>query len=125
MSYDYSLASKNAEALLKKFGKKLSIRRTVATQDPSTPWGPPTETTSDYTVYGVKEANTHTPVAETLIVERDAVFRVSAVGLSISPRSGDMVVDGSIGYEILEVSALQPADVAVMYELHVKETGQV
>ena len=36
-----------------------------------------------------------------------------------------MVVDGSVGYEILEVSALQPADVAVMYELHVKETGQI
>ena len=125
MAYDYSTVAKNAERLLKKYGKKLFIRRTTTTQNASTPWQSPTQTEANYTVYGIRDESTHSQMAESLVLERDAVYRVSAAGLAITPKSGDMVVDGNTGFEILEVESIQPADVAITYDLHVKEVGAV
>lgn len=121
--FDYVKSQATANKLLKQFGKQWTIKRIVNGEyDPDTGTVPTTELTStpysvllDYRSGGMDFAE------NTLIQAGDKKLLVSAQGLSFDIAQGDLAINGSEQWKIINVKTLKPADTVVMYECQVRK----
>lgn len=116
MSDFYNGLQSTATRLLAQFGKPLTLRiQAGAAYDPDTQTNVPTYT--DHAVSGVI-GNYKGRVTEsgTLVQTDDKKILVS-VGTAPEPTAGAQIIDGSTAYVVQTVKALNPAGVALIYEL--------
>ena len=116
MSDFYNGLQSTATRLLAQFGKPLTLRiQTGADYDPATQTNVPTYT--DHSVSGVI-GNYQGRITEsgTLVQTDDKKILVS-VGAAPEPTAGAQIIDGATVYVVQTVKALNPAGVALIYEL--------
>lgn len=117
MSY-YTGFQNLAARMIRDKGVSVTIRRTIpATFDPATGMmGSPAVT--DHVVNAIFSAVDIERVDGTNVLFTDLVAKIPAEGLSILPAAAtDVIIRGSDTYGIKEVSVIQPADLALLYEV--------
>lgn len=118
MSYDYSRLIATANRLLAKFGQDMTLLALNAPgYDPSTGGtsGTPASETKTGVIFPYK--NGITAMQESLILAGDQqVF----ILLDNAPKPTDKLQVGSREYSIINVKAIEPGGVTVLYELQVR-----
>lgn len=119
MAFDYTRAADTAERLLTTFGARGAIRRQTPGSGPSYDPGPPVLTDHPATV--AVTAYTAREIDGTRILARDKKALVSPAGLPIEPTTSDKLLDASgQAYTIVNVEAVRPAEVTVLWKLQVR-----
>lgn len=119
MAFDYDRAQGTAERLLANFGAQGAIRRQAPGSGPSYDPGPPVLT--DYPVTIAVTAYSAREIDGTRILARDKKALVSPAGLPFEPTTSDKLLDASgQAYTIVNVEAVRPAEVTVLFRLQVR-----
>ena len=118
----YSDLQDTAEELISEFGKDWIIRRGL---DATGAYNPSSNTTTggtstDYTVKGIRKEYNDYQVSEGVAERGDFKVIIEAKSLTITPDTGDELVEGSAVYQIVNVDIKKPADVVLAYELQVR-----
>ncbi len=118
MSFDYSRLIATAKRLLAKFGQDMTLQAVTApAYDPSTGGtsGAPSNETKPGVIFPYK--NGITAMQASLILAGDQqVF----ILLDSPPKPTDKLQVGSKQYSIINVKAIEPGGVTVLYELQVR-----
>ena len=118
MSYDYSRLIATAKRLLDKFGQDMTVNSiTAQNYDPATGSTSPSQIaeTKPGVIFPYK--NGITAMQESLILAGDQqVF----ILLGSAPKPTDKLQVGSRQYSIVNVKAIEPGGVMVLYELQVR-----
>jgi hypothetical protein len=117
MTFDYAASQKTANKLIDRFGQAVSVRRFAATGDA---WNP-TRTYVDHATTGAVVEYANAEIDGTRVLETDRKCFSKVGSLTITPAVGDRLVVGSDDLAIVSVKPLNPAGVAVMYELQVRK----
>lgn len=116
-AHNYAEDQADAAELIEEFGKAGSLREMVKTG----PTYDPTLTPSDHTVtfavldYDVRQ------IDGARILATDKLVYLSAVGLTIEPKPGHMLVENDGGlYNVVNARPLKPGATVVFYEVQVR-----
>lgn len=117
--FDYSRFVRLGTQYLRKYGVPVTLRSRTETYS--------TETMSTVKVdvvqytYGVWDDYTVTERANTLIRLEDRRLWLAAEGLNPGPDAGDIIeTPGNKPYTVVRVSAIQPAETVILYDLQVR-----
>jgi hypothetical protein len=125
---DYTATAAKALTMLNKYGMAMTLRRqTAGTFNPST--GAFTgAATTDYTVQGLIQSQTLQTAGAgerffngTLIQAGDKFILLAASGLAVVPSPGDLLIIGSITFNIATIIPLEPGGTALMYRALVRK----
>jgi hypothetical protein len=116
--WDYIESRADADEMIADAGKLVGVRRTTATGGRA---DEPTLTPADATTYALRAEFTKRHRDKWVIERTDQLWLVAAgplAGVDIKP--GMYLVLGSTPCRIENVEALQPADIAVLFECQVR-----
>lgn len=116
--FDYARSRATADRLITRFGQQGAIRRAGAPS--GDPWNPTPGTSTDHACILVVLDYAASEIDGTLIRATDRKVYVAAGGLAIEPMESDRVVIGGAALEIVRVTTLAPAGVAVYFELQAR-----
>lgn len=121
--FNYANSKATADRLLTNFGQDVTIKTVVVgTYDNTTQSAPVTETT--YTAKAVlldyKRNESGNSIVGNIEVN-DKKLLVSPVGLTVTPNANDTVTVNSEVWNIVNVKALKPASITVLYELQIRK----
>lgn len=118
-AFDYTKTAATVDRLLKRFGASATLQRVVhGTYDPDT--GTTTaDTTSTWTGVGAKFDYEQKEIDGTNIRTGDQRVYLSVVGI-VNPQSGDTLAIGATTYNVVASRPLQPALMAVLYDVQVR-----
>lgn len=130
MAIDWGETQQEAYDVIKEFGRPVTIRAFIPTSaDPDRPWDSPPPTAQICDSYAVfldpNKSEDNLDFSEKLHY-RSSVRRstynayVPALGLTLIPKPGDKVNDGSEEFQVVTVSPIRPGTVAVVYILQVE-----
>lgn len=119
MQFDYAKTATTADRLLKRFGARVEMSRTVpGAYDPAT-GGPGAGTTTTQTVTAAVFDYAQRYIDGTRILAGDRQCYLSAVGI-FEPLQGDRFTWDSKSMVVVAAKNLAPAGLAVLYELQVR-----
>lgn len=120
--FNYSNAVTTSQRLLSNFGQDVVV--TVVGDEA---YDPDTQTMTDssvvYTAKGVLldyKANERGSALTGSVETNDKKLLVSPTGLTVSPTPNDLVTVDSVVWRIINVKAVKPALITVLYELQVR-----
>ena len=118
MSFDYTSLIATAKRLLERFGQSMTVNSiTVQNYDPATGSTSPSQLTETKLGVIFPYKNGITSMQEPLILAGDQqVF----ILLDNAPKPTDKLQVGSRQYSIVNVKAIEPGGVTVLYELQVR-----
>ena len=118
MSYDYSRLIATAKRLLERFGQDMKLQAATApSYDPSTGGASGSQISETKPGVILPYKNGITSMQEPLILAGDQqVF----ILLDVAPKPTDKLQVGSRQYSIVNVKAIEPGGVMVLYELQVR-----
>ncbi len=120
MAYDYTSLQATALALITRFGKAVTLRRTgQSIAEASKPWEV-TASNTDYTVQGVRLEYPARETDGTAVRQGDRKYLVAASGVAITPQAGDQIVDTDT-LTVVNAEILNPASTALIYTLQVRK----
>lgn len=120
MTYDYSRLANTALRLIAKYGRSVTLRSvTAGTYDPATRTKSGAST-SDATVSMAFNNYTQNQIDGEVIRRDDLEGLLAASGLTTAPENGDIVIDGSNQYKIVNVDVIQPGDTVIVYKLQLR-----
>jgi len=137
MAFDYSAAQQTALDLITEFGQVVPmVRRAGGAFDPATgAISTETETTQNVTLVSLPASGQSVTafddrLREDLIKGRLRFFIVSAIladgsAITFEPKAGDLVSFESKEWEIAGATPLNPAGVAVVFNIAAREGGRV
>lgn len=111
MPYDYSKLTITAQNMINKFGRSFTKRSTTTTGDA---WNP-TVTNVDTSIFGVF-TDFHTNEIDGTLVKATDKKILTYTEVTIA----DKIVDGSIVYSVIAVSAIQPGADKIIYKVQVR-----
>lgn len=122
--FNYSKSLATAQKLLSSFGQDVTVKRIITgTYDTATGSVSNTETT--YTAKAVlldyKRLDAGNGLAG-LIQINDKKLLVSPVGLTVAPDANDLVTINSEVWNVVNVKAIKPASIVVLYELQIRKS---
>lgn len=120
MSFDYTSLQNTADRLISKFGRSVTLRRvTAGTYDPS-----------NLSVSGDSNADTTVTVAimnyeereiDGSVIKRQDMRGYLAAKNTALPSVSDIIIDGSVQYQIVNIRELKPATTSLLYELQLRK----
>lgn len=121
--FNYANSKSTADRLLTNFGQDVTITQVVVgTYDNATQSAP--TTTTNYTAKAVlldyKRLDSGNGTVGNIEVN-DKKLLVSPVGLTVTPNANDTVTVNSEVWNIVNVKALKPASITVLYELQIRK----
>lgn len=116
---NYAATATKTAALLAKSGTTMSLRVTTpGTYDPAT--GTETGATSaDYATVGVLTSIKAYHVDGTLVQTGDKIILMAA-SVAVRPQAGHDVVVGGVVWHVVNVEAVEPSSVPVLYKVQVR-----
>lgn len=122
MSFNYAKTATTANKLLARFGKSWTIKSiTPGAYDTDTGESAPTETDATANAVLLDYSNNGMTNAENSLIQvGDKKMLVAAQGLPFVIKAGDLCVSGAEQWRVINVQALKPADITVLYELQVR-----
>lgn len=124
MSFNYLNSLASADRLLTKFGQDVTIKTVVVGDyDNETQTAPTTEQT--YTAKAVlldykRNESGNSTVGN--IEVNDKKLLVSPVGLTVAPTANDLATVNGEVWNIVNVKAVKPASITVLYELQIRKS---
>jgi hypothetical protein len=118
MSFDYSVSAAAASRMLSRFGRSLTLVRTVtAAYDPET--GSASQHDIRYTGTGVTLAYATREIDETTIRAGDQRLLLSVDNVP-QPKEGDLIELDSDSYRVIRCESVAPAGVEVLYRVQLR-----
>lgn len=112
-----------AKKLIDKNGREIIIRRIAKTvPDLSKPWEIDDLPPDEFTVKSVFFNFQKDKVDGTLIRSKDVRCLIAQKDLSIEITTDDLIVDGSIIYDVIIVSQEKPGDQSILFDCHLRDT---
>lgn len=116
-AFDYSRSVATADRLIKRFGQSGFLRRFTSTGPPSNP----TQTPANHAATFAVLAYTNRQIDGTRILATDQLVYLSAVGLAVTPKLTDKLVDAAgVVYNIILITPFSPAGTVVYYEIQIR-----
>lgn len=116
---NYAATAKKAATMLKKTGTAMTLRVTTpGTYDPAT-GADSGETTTDYVCVGVLTNVSDYLTDGTLIQVGDKVALIGAT-VAVRPKADDALVIGGDTWKVVNVKAVEPSGVPVLYKVQVR-----
>jgi len=120
MAYDYSTLAATALRLINDKGRALTVREVTGTQpDPAKPWEGG-ETLTDHAVTGVVVDYEQGEIDGTTIRAGDRKALVAGSALSVVPKPGWRVLDGSASLTVIRVEQVKPGATVLLWTLQVR-----
>jgi len=118
MSFGYASLQVTADRLIEQFGQTGTLARQALSG--ATPWAP-TLTATGYEVQAVILDYSAREIDGTDITLNDRKAYVAVGALPITPKPGDTFTVGGVAFEVIRSMPLNPAGVAVFYELQIRK----